>query len=89
MSISRASRGLGKASGVGRDGLYLRIMPKRGRYWLYCYRFQGRENLLSLGCNPNVASASARHHVARQMPALGVDPPGRSKALRLTSAKKT
>ena len=60
------------------------FMPKGGRYWHYRYRFQGREKLLSLGCYPDVSmeSAGARHHAARQLLALGVDPAGRRKALR-------
>jgi transposase-like protein len=70
--------------------LYLLLTPKGGRYWHYRYRFQGREKLLSLGCYPDVSmeSASARHHAARQLLALGVDPAGRRKALRQISAEK-
>lgn len=72
-------------------GLYLLITPKGGRLWHYRYRFQGREKLLSLGCYPDVSMecASARHHAARQLLSLGVDPANRRKALRQISAKET
>ncbi|MGC2497445.1 MAG: IS6 family transposase [Acidobacteriaceae bacterium] len=69
-------------------GLHLLVTPKGGRYWHYRYRFEGRENLLSLGCYPEVPleSAWARHQAARQLLALGVNPAGRRKALRQISA---
>lgn len=48
-------------------GLHLLVTPKGGRYWHYRHRFEGRKNLLSLGCYPEVPleSARARHQVAR------------------------
>jgi transposase-like protein len=56
------------------QSLYLLIMPKGSRYWRYRYRFQGREKMISLGCYPDVptASAWARHRLARQLVAQGV-----------------
>jgi hypothetical protein len=68
--------------------LYLLVVPAGGQYWRYRYRFQGRENTLSLGCYPDVSSDSAlaRHHAAQQLLALGVDPAGRRKALRQITA---
>ncbi len=69
-------------------GLHLLVSPTGGRYWRYRYRFDGRENLISLGLYPEVPieSAQARHHVARQLLALGVNPAARRKALRQISA---
>lgn len=71
-------------------GLHLLVSPTGGRYWRYRYRFDGRENLISLGLHPEVPieSARARHHAARQLLALGVNPADRRKALRLISAER-
>jgi len=71
-------------------GLHLLVSPTGGRYWRYRYRFDGRENLISLGLYPEVPieSARARQQVARQLLALGVNPADRRKALRLISAER-
>jgi transposase-like protein len=71
-------------------GLHLLVSPTGGRYWRYRYRFEGRENLISLGLYPEVPieSAQARHHAARQLLALGVNPADRRKALRRISAER-
>lgn len=71
-------------------GLHLLVSPTGGRYWRYRYRFDGRENLISLGLYPEVPieSAHARHHAARQLLALGVNPADRKKALRRISAQR-
>ncbi len=41
------------------QSLYLLIMPTGSRYWRYRYRFEGREKMISLGCYPDVPTASA------------------------------
>jgi transposase-like protein len=71
-------------------GLHLLVSPTGGRYWRYRYRFDGRENLISLGLYPEVPieSARAREQVARQLLALGVNPADRRKALRRISAER-
>jgi hypothetical protein len=71
-------------------GLHLLVSPTGGRYWRYRYRFDGRENLISLSLYPEVPieSARARPQVARQLLALGVNPAGRRKALRQISAQR-
>jgi len=71
------------------QSLYLLIMPKGSRYWRYRYRFQGREKMISLGCYPDVptASAWARHRVARQLLAQGDDPARHRMQLRQVSAE--
>jgi len=71
-------------------GLHLLVSPTGGRYCRYRYRFDGRENLISLGLYPEVPieSARARQQVARQLLALGVNPAGRRKALRQVSAEQ-
>jgi hypothetical protein len=69
------------------QSLYLLIMPTGGRYWRYRYRYQGKEKMISLGCYPDVsiASAWARHHVARQLLAQGIDPAHRREEFRHAS----
>jgi transposase-like protein len=71
--------------------LYLLVMPRGGRYWRYRYRYGGKERTLSLGALPDVpaASAKARHQVARQLLATGVDPSLRRKEMRLISGVVT
>jgi len=71
------------------QSLYLLVTHKGSRCWRYRYRFQGREKMLSLGCYPDVptASAWARQHEARQLLALGLDPARQGKALRRISAQ--
>jgi transposase-like protein len=69
-------------------GLHLLVSPTGGRSWHYRYRFDGRDNLLSIGRYPEVPieNAWARHQAARQLLALGVNPADRKKALRQISA---
>jgi Arm DNA-binding domain len=40
-------------------GLYLLVMPTRGRLWHLKYRMYGREKLISLGTYPDVALVRA------------------------------
>lgn len=57
-------------------GLYLLVAPTGGRYWRYNYRFGGKNKTLALGVYPDVplAKARARHQLARQQLADGIDP---------------
>jgi hypothetical protein len=56
--------------------LYLLVMPKGGRYWRYCYRYDGKRKTLALGTYPDVpmARARSRHQAARKLLAAAVDP---------------
>ena len=57
-------------------GLYLEISPSGGKWWRYKYRFQGKENRISLGTYPDTSLADARnaHTEARKLLANGVNP---------------
>ena len=65
-------------------GLYLQVMPNGGRYWRYKYRYNGKDRILALGVLPIVSlqRARARHQVARQWLAAGIDPANRKKELQ-------
>ena len=57
-------------------GLFLLISPSGGKWWRFRYRFNGKENLLSLGVYPAVGLDEARQKrdEARQLLAQGIDP---------------
>jgi len=65
-------------------GLYMYLTPSGGKSWRYRYRYGGKDNTLSLGRYPDVsaASARARHLLARQLLAMGVDPALRREQIR-------
>ena len=65
-------------------GLYMYLTPSGGKYWRYNYRYRGKEKTLSLGPYPDVPaeSARARHLLARQLLAAGVDPATRKDQVR-------
>ncbi|MFA4994103.1 MAG: integrase arm-type DNA-binding domain-containing protein [Bdellovibrionales bacterium] len=58
------------------DGLSLRVMPHGGKYWIFRFRYGGKEKELSLGAYPTVTLAGARasREKARQLLKDGVDP---------------
>ncbi len=57
-------------------GLVLFIEPSGSKFWRFRYKFQGKENTLSLGEYPNVKLAEARQEHARfkELLAKGIDP---------------
>jgi integrase len=59
-----------------RDGLYLEVSPRGGKWWRLKYRYAGKEKRVSLGVYPevNLKKARARTMEARQLLADGVDP---------------
>ena len=59
-----------------RDGLYLEVSPRGGKWWRLKYRYAGKEKRVSLGVYPevNLKRARARTIDARQLLAEGVDP---------------
>jgi integrase len=58
------------------QGLYLEVMPIGSKLWRLKFRFNGKENRLSLGAYPNVPLQQARRKrdEARQLLAEGKDP---------------
>ncbi len=61
---------------IDRDGLYLEISPRGGKWWRLKYRYAGKEKRVSLGVYPevNLKKARARTIEARQLLDAGVDP---------------
>ncbi len=59
-----------------RDGLYLEVSPRGGKWWRLKYRYAGKEKRVSLGVYPevNLKKARARTIDARQLLDAGVDP---------------
>ncbi len=58
------------------DGLLLRVNPSGGKWWRFKYRFEGKANMLSLGCYPEISLADARcrRDAARELLRQGIDP---------------
>src|ERR1700685_4395298 len=67
-----------------RDGLYLEISPRGGKWWRLKYRYAGKEKRVSLGVYPevNLKKARARTIEARQLLDAGVDPSENSRAAK-------
>jgi integrase len=63
-------------------GLYLLITPSGGRWWRFKFRFDGKEQLLSLGVYPEVTLAQARERrdAMRRDRANGVNPAAKRRA---------
>lgn len=57
-------------------GLYLEVSPSGGKWWRLKYRFNGKENRISLGVYPQVSLSSARdrRETERKLLAMGIDP---------------
>jgi integrase len=57
-------------------GLYLEVLPSKGRYWRWKYRYLGKEKRLALGVYPEVSLKDARKRTADARRALdeGRDP---------------
>jgi hypothetical protein len=71
-------------------GMYLEISPSGGRYWRLKYRFEGRENRISLGVYPDVGIKEARERCdeARRKLANGVDPSAHRKLDKVMANEK-
>lgn len=69
-------------------GLYLHVAPKGGRWWRFRFRFDGREQLLSLGTYPDVPLKRARERrdAMRQDLAEGISPAAKRRAERYAGA---
>jgi integrase len=66
------------------SGLALVLYPNGSKYWVYRYRFLGKEKTLSLGIYPEVGLADARSRLseARKLVSNGEDPSEVRKALK-------
>ncbi len=65
-------------------GLFIQITPSGGKWWRFKFRFNGKENLLSLGTYPEVSLKTAREKrdEARKFLADGVNPSEQRKAFK-------
>ena len=63
-------------------GLYLLIMPTGNRWWRFKFRFDGREQLLSLGVYPDVSLKGARRKrdAMRRERKRGINPAAKRRA---------
>lgn len=72
------------------DGLYLEISPSGGKWWRLKYRFNGKENRISLGVYPDVTLSNARDRRtdARKKLANGIDPSQDRKEQKIAQAER-
>lgn len=70
-------------------GMYLLVTPNGGLRWRFKFRFNGKEQCLSLGVYPDVSLKRAREKrdEARRLLADGVDPSEHRKATKLAKAE--
>ncbi|MGO9933483.1 MAG: tyrosine-type recombinase/integrase [Steroidobacteraceae bacterium] len=76
-SIARNAKPAAKPIRIfDRDGLYLEVSPRGGKWWRLKYRYAGKEKRVSLGVYPevNLKRARSRAIEARQLLDSGVDP---------------
>ena len=71
-------------------GLFLEITPKGSKRWRFRYRFEGRENRLSLGIYPDVTLKEARRKrdELRTLATQGVNPSEERKARKASQESK-
>lgn len=67
------------------NGLFLHVSPKSHKGWRFKYRFEGKEQLLTLGAYPEVSLADAREkrNDARKLLREGRDPRHAAKRAKL------
>lgn len=72
-------------------GLFAIVRPSGGKLWRFKYRYQGKEQQLSLGTYPEVSLKAAREgrDAARKLLAEGVDPGAKKKHEREGRASAT
>jgi hypothetical protein len=71
-------------------GLYLEVSPTGGKWWRLKYRFEGKENRLSLGVYSDVSLKAARDRrdETRKLLADGINPSEHRKAHKLARADR-
>jgi integrase len=71
-------------------GLYLEVSPAGGKWWRLKYRFEGKENRLSLGVYPDVSLKEARdrREETRRLLADGINPSEHRKAMKSVRADR-
>jgi integrase len=72
------------------DGLYLHLTPQGNKLWRMCYRFKGKQKLLSFGVYPYVSLRDAREkcYQAKGLLYRGIDPSEHKKAVAAAQRAK-
>ncbi|MDE0926626.1 MAG: tyrosine-type recombinase/integrase [Methylophilaceae bacterium] len=72
-------------------GLHLLIKPTGAKFWVFRYRFEGKENSLSMGRYPDVSLAGAEEKVrdAHKSIAEGIDPSDKRKDIKAEKEANT
>ena len=85
LAIKNAKPGPKNRRLPGGEGLFLEITPRGKKYWRFRYRFQKKENLLSLGVYPDIPLKRAREKrlEMRRLLADGIDPAEEKRAQKL------
>lgn len=67
-------------------GLYIEIAPSGGKWWRYKYRFEGKEQRISLGTYPDISLKEARdrHVEERKKLSNGINPSASRKADKIS-----
>lgn len=88
VSVRNAKPGIKISRLYDERGLYLEITPVGGKRWRLKYRFDGKENRISLGVYPDVSLKKARERrdEARKLLADGIDPSANRKAEKAAKA---
>ncbi len=84
IAIKSAKPGNGIRKLSDGNGLVLRVHPNGSKYWVFRYRYLGKEKNLSLGIYPAVGLAEARSKLsdARKLLSSGQDPSEARKAVK-------
>ena len=71
-------------------GLYLEVSPSGGKWWRLKYRFNGKENRISLGVYPETTLKAARdcRDTERKLLAEGIDPSKKRKTEKAAQATR-
>jgi hypothetical protein len=71
-------------------GLYLEVSPSGGKWWRLKYRFNGKEERISLGVYPDVdlKSARERRDDARKLLSNRIDPSANRKAIKTAGVER-
>ena len=72
------------------NGLFLQVKPDGSKYWLFRYRFEGKENTLSLKRYPDISLTQAEQKArdAHKLIAGGLNPSDERKAIKAEKSNK-
>ena len=72
------------------NGLHITVKPDGSKFWVFRYRFEGKENSLSMGRYPQTSLAKAQQKViaAQTLIADGANPSHQRKAEKISNNLK-